>query len=366
MAQSNIQRTSETRITIPGYQALAFVDLMKTTWQVPAAELLGPLGLNEQQLEEPEARIPVEVMNALVERGRERSGEPAIGVYLGLKKRASNYGFVGLAAMHARTLRQALELIVEFSATVTTAMGVRFEVNGDRASLRLIENIEIGPVRDVVLLSMLIGMHQIGKALTGSDIPGTADIALPKPEYFERFADLLGEIRFDQPDTRVVFDAQYLDLPLVAADRGTLRLARQQCERLLLELQNGTTFVDCVRRLIAQPRGFRTLEEVASRLHLSPRTLRRKLANHGVGFAELIDDERRKQALFLLRSSDRSLQRVGEELGYATLPNFVRAFKRWTGQTPAAYRRSERAARASLPDARETPTVQSMTFTERI
>jgi AraC-like DNA-binding protein len=60
-----------------------------------------------------------------------------------------------------------------------------------------------------------------------------------------------------------------------------------------------------------------------------------------------------------LRWSDRSLSRVGEELGYATLPNFVRAFKRWTGRTPAAYRRSQRAAQ-------HTPAVDGLACTERV
>ncbi len=126
----------------------------------------------------------------------------------------------------------------------------------------------------------------------------------------------------------------------------------------------------CVRRLIARTGGFRTLEEVAERVQMSPRTLRRRLASYGVNFADLIDEERRKEAQLLLQSSDRSLRWVGEQLGYATLPNFVRAFKRWTGQTPAAYRRSVRPnrgeSRADLPPTAATPKLSAMKFTERI
>jgi AraC-like DNA-binding protein len=174
------------------------------------------------------------------------------------------------------------------------------------------------------------------------------------------------------PDTRIVFDASYLELPIVAADRAALRLARQQCERALAELHDGRNFVHCVKRLIARAGGFRTLEEVADRVHMSPRTLRRRLASYGVNFADLIDEERRNEAQLLLQSSDRSLRWVGEQLGYATLPNFVRAFKRWTGQTPAAYRRSARGdrsdpqSRAGLPSTTAAPKLSAMKFTERI
>ncbi|HKP58805.1 MAG TPA: AraC family transcriptional regulator [Polyangiales bacterium] len=320
---------------------LAFVDVMRSIG-VDGSQLLAALGLREQLLEEPGTRVPLEQMNALVALGRERSGEPGIGIYMGLRRRLSSYGFLGLAAMHARTLRQALELAVEFAPTVSTAVSLRFEEDGQVASLRLIENGDLAPVRDVVLIAMVMGLARIGATLTGRELRGHVCMALPKPDYYERFADQLFDVRFDQPDTRIVFEASSLELPLVTPDNATLRLARDQCERALTELQQGASFVDCVRRLIVDARGFRTLEQVAERLHLSPRTLRRRLATYNVSFADLIDGERRKQAQFLLRSSERELSWICEQLGYATLPNFVRAFKRWTGTTPAAYRRGLR------------------------
>jgi AraC-like DNA-binding protein len=344
LARSGERRDSgalERRHSVPGSHVLAFADVLRSLG-VDADELLASVGLHAQRLEEPGARIALREMNTLVALGRERSGEPGIGIYMGLQRRLSTYGFLGLAAMHARTLRQALELAVEFAPTVSTAVGLRFEADERLASLRLIENADLEPVRDVVLIAMSIGLTRIGATLTGREISGHACLALPKPIYYERFADQLFDARFDQPDTRIVFDARSLDLPLVNPDNATLRLARDQCERALAELQHGASFVDCVRRLIVDARGFRTLEQVAERLHLSPRTLRRRLAAYGVNFGDLIDGERQKQAEFLLRSSERELSWICEQLGYATLPNFVRAFKRWTGITPAAYRRNLR------------------------
>jgi hypothetical protein len=84
--------------------------------------------LDETRLEEPGARVPVEVMNALVVRGRARTGEPGI------------------------------------------------------------ENIELGEERDVVLLSMLIALMRIGHTLTGRELTGQAYVAMPRPAYYDRFA----------------------------------------------------------------------------------------------------------------------------------------------------------------------------------
>lgn len=327
--------------TLPGALALDFLDLMKG-FRVPAAALLEGLELTEAQLEEPNARVAVATMNQLIARGRERSGEPGIGVFMGLRRRLSNYGFLGLAAMHARTLRQAVELMVEFAPVVSTTITLRFEVDGKLASLQLIENVDLGPVRDVVLLSMLIGMQQMSFTLTGREPTGVVEIAVPKPIYYHRFVDVLASVVFDRPQTRLVFDSSFLDMPIAAADRATLRLARAQCEQLLARLVQSASFVDCVRRLIPQPEGFRTLEQVAALLGLSSRTLKRKLAGQSVSFSEMVESERHERAQFLLRWSEQPLEQVAQQLGYATLPNFIRAFKRWSGETPAVYRRANR------------------------
>ena len=73
------------------------------------------------------------------------------------------------------------------------------------------------------------------------------------------------------------------------------------------------------------------------------------LAEQRTSFADLVDQERQKKALRLLSTShlDLALEEVAAQLGYSTVSNFVRAFHRWTGQTPAAYRRSMRESRGS-------------------
>jgi AraC-like DNA-binding protein len=275
-----------------------------------------------------------------------------------LRRRVSNYGFLGLAAMHARTLGQAIELMVEFAPVVSTACTLRFEVDAKLASLQLVENVDMGGVRDVVLLSMLLGMQQMSHTLTGREPTGVVEIALPRPAYYERFADVLASVRFDRPQTRIVFDASSLELPLAAADRAALRLARAQCEQLLSRLEQGASFVDCVRRLISQPEGFRTLEQVAALLGLSSRTLKRRLASLDASFSELVEAERHERAKFLLRWSEQPLEQVAQQLGYSTLPNFSRAFKRWSAQTPAAYRRANRVDSMNAPAAQ--PGLQPM------
>ncbi len=173
---------------------------------------------------------------------------------------------------------------------------------------------------------------------------GIAELAIPEPDYYPRFAHIAPTLRFGHPETRLIFDAAVLDLPLATADRAALRLAREQCERELESLGFDTEIGERVRRALSTDDGFRSLGEVASELHVSRRTLTRRLVAQGLSFSEILEQERRDRALLLLRSRE-SLETIGERLGYSTLPNFIRAFQRWTGMTPAAYRR--RFARGS-------------------
>lgn len=343
---------------VPGAQVLQLVELL-SFWRIEPNVLLAGSGLDATMLEEPEARVPIETMNMLVRRARTLTGEPALGIFLGLRRRVSMYGFLGFAMMSASTLGEALELAVRFSSTISTALVLRLQVEGGLAALRFEEQCDPGDVRDVAVLALIVGLDQIGKALTGCDVPGEAHLAIPRPAYADRFPDLLAHARFDQPVTQLVFDAKHLDQPLVTPDRAGLRLARRQCERALCDLGLDGALLDRVRSLISSPDGVRSLEQVADNLHVSARTLKRRLAAQGVTFSELVDQERRQRAQLLLISSSLSLADITERLGYSTVPNFARAFRRWTGQTPSAYRREQRRPRPAPQATARPPTARS-------
>jgi AraC-like DNA-binding protein len=102
---------------------------------------------------------------------------------------------------------------------------------------------------------------------------------------------------------------------------------------------SGEDLLGRVRALLSAGGTF-GLVDVAQALHVSPRTLRRRLSDHGVTFHALVSDARRTEAIRLLRHSVLTVEQIGEQLGYADAGNFCRAFKRWTGQTPGTYRAS--------------------------
>jgi AraC-like DNA-binding protein len=338
---SNPNAEAGTEPGFPGSQVLQLLDLLRH-WRIDAAELLKETELSVTGLEEPNARVPLPVYNQLISRARKLTGEPALGIFMGLQRRVSMYGFLGFAAMSASTLGEVMELAVRYSPTVSTAVKLSLHREGELVALRVEECCDPGDCRDVAVFALIIGMSQMGRALTGREVAGEAHLAIPRPDYADRFSELLTRVRFDQPVTQLVFDAKALELPLVAPDRAGLRLAREQCERALRDQGLDGGIVERVRSLVATPQGMLSLDEVAARLRMSARTLKRRLAAQGSSFSELLEQERCQRARLLLGSSQLTLLEITERLGYSTLPNFARAFRRWTGETPAAYRRAAR------------------------
>jgi AraC-like DNA-binding protein len=331
--------TSEQR-GLPANHALHVVEFVRR-YGFPDRELLADLGLSRDDLADPHLTVPLPDAVALIERARTLTGEPALGFYLGLQMSASVHGYLGFAAMSAPTLRDALELVVQYAPIRTTLLGLRLDVTTTDAAIVVEELADLGSARDVVVIALLVGLWQIGNVLLGREVrDSTVDFVFPEPDYYARFKHTNPRARFERSANRLVFDPRLLDAPLVSADPASLRLAKDQCERLLDASSSRSPVVERVRRLVLRrDTGVRSFEELAAAMHLSPRTLRRRLATAKVSFSQLLEEARRDKALLLLRSPELTPKDVAERVGYSDVANFTRAFRRWTGRTPAAYRR---------------------------
>ena len=340
-------RTSDTRAAdrdrLPAIHALHLAELV-ARWEVAPNMLLRGTGLAKSDLRRPGQRLSVATMERLVERARSLTREPALGIYFGLQMRISWLGFLGLAAMTSQNVRQALELATRFLPTLTGALALDLEIDGKKASLVIQERADFGAARDAIVLALVVGIWQLGCTLTGRRLSGSVDVAMPEPPYFARFRGVApGAIRFDRPAHRFVFDAETLQLPFASADPVALALTREQCERELDALGFAGSLRQRVGALALHGGGgARSLADIAAQLHVSSRTLKRRLAELGTSYSQILDAERKRRALALLRDTTLPLEEIAERLGYSDVANFGRAFRRLTGRTPGAVRRRAR------------------------
>lgn len=309
---------------------------------VKSEDLLAGTGLTIDALKDPGTRLPLPMCADLVDRARRLTRDPALALTMGLRMKLSWHGFLGFAAMTASTPREALAIAEQFSTTRTSAFALSTHVEGTLASMVLEERVPLGALREFAVLLLLVGIARIAFELSGRLIEGTAEFAFPEPPYLREALARLppGTMRFERPSHRLVFDASVLELPLKHADPAAMQLARRQCDRELAALAEGEGFVGRVRRDIAvrEERAPASVEAVARSLGVSTRTLKRRLAEHGTSFTEVTDGVRRQRALLLLDDRRLSVGEVADRLYYSDVANFTRAFRRWTGTTPAMFR----------------------------
>jgi AraC-like DNA-binding protein len=148
-------------------------------------------------------------------------------------------------------------------------------------------------------------------------------------------------VRFGRPLTKLVFDASVLTLPLVGADPALGSLLERQAAELLADSPRRGAFAGRVRSLIKEglPGGEARMDSVCRRLGVSARTLQRKLREEGTSFQELLEETQRALAEFYLRKPGVAICEISYSLGFAQPSAFHRAFRRWTGLTPKAFRR---------------------------
>ena len=324
---------------LPGAYVNELIELT-ARWHVRPEELLDGLPVTVTQLADPTTKVPLRVCEAIVARAFQLTHEPALAVHIGLQMRLSSHGFLGFAAMTAGSVREALDLAVRFASTRTSAIGLSLYIEGDTASLVIEEKTPLGTLRETLVIALLVGIWQLGRALTGKLLDGSGECAFGEPAYV-RSLPYHTRLRFDCPNHRLVFPASELAIPLVTADPVATRLAREQCERELAALVDAG-LPGRVRTAITSRAEAPSLPAIARELRMSPRTLKRKLAEHGTTFSAIRDDMRRQRALLLLDNRGLSVGEIAARLGYSELPNFTRAFRKWTGVTPIAYRERSR------------------------
>jgi AraC-like DNA-binding protein len=330
--------------SIPISYARQLVELC-ARWHVTPAELMADTALAKLDLNSADTRVSPLEFNLLVARALRLTGEPALGYHFGLHLKLSAHGFLGYAVMTSATLGEALALTGKFFTTRSGALSFSFFIEEETAVVQIDSTVDVAAPFAFPYESLLVGFCHAGAYITGeSSLHAEIWIDFPEPAYYEACANLLPcPIRYGKPLNQLRFPAELLQRPLIMADATASKLASEQCERELVALSS-QPLVSRVRALLSEDIGaMPDLNTVAGRCCMSARSLKRKLAEHGVSFSELAADIRRDEAQLLLAEGRLSIEQIAGRLGYRDPANFTRAFKAWTRETPRQYREHVRS-----------------------
>ncbi|MBL8348159.1 MAG: AraC family transcriptional regulator [Rubrivivax sp.] len=315
---------------------------------VDAKALMTEAGFDPAWLHDAEARMPLAVEECLWNGAAARTGDPLFGLRAAQSLRPGAFDVLDYAVRTAPDLRSALQRLVRYNRLVHDLATFDLVPRGETLRVEHRFDGATRPCRqaaEFTLASIVVVASQIG----GEPVQALAvEFAHAAPEGgVEPFRQVFGvPPRFGAPVSCVVLAREVVDRPVPAADPGLSRIVMAHAEQLLAALAAARPAKDeriaaQVSRQLAEgmAHGPMTLGQVAQRLHLSERSLQRRLDAEGTRFADLLDEVRRELALRYIADERLALGEVAYLLGFAEPSPFHRAFKRWTGKTPAAARR---------------------------
>lgn len=266
-----------------------------------------------------------------------------LGLGSGPPSRPGTFAMMCHASLGCRDLGAAIRRGVAFYGLFPGGPDLALEVAGDEA--RFTVRNDLARDEERFLTECLLAIwHRLCSWLIGRRIPlAYTDFAYPPPPHEDEYAVLFDcPVRFGAGRTGAVFAAHWLSAPLVRDEPALDAMLRRAPFDLLSRPEYGTTVAEQVRRALAQelrasPR-LPALGEVAARLAVSPATLRRRLQQDGTSFQQLKDQVRRDAAIAGLAEGGEPIAELAARLGFSEDTAFHRAFRRWTGTTPGAYR----------------------------
>lgn len=318
----------------PIAEQLRASDVDVDTWRqrngVSAAELAEPFGV-----------LPYPTFRLLVLDALASAREPALGLFVGRRLVASTHGIVGAAAVSSSTVRQALDVVERFSRLRSSLMTVSHEIGAHEGRVIFTEVLPLGDIQRSLFEAIVLSVKNVLDEITMGACQ-VYEVAFPfeEPEYAALARDIFGcQVHYGQDWAGFCAPAAVLDVPLKLADRAAFEEAERICQRELERIAAHETMSARVRRLLLEHQGrFPSLQVISRMLHMTPRTLHRRLLEEGTSFREQLESVRHTLATEHLRSGRFSMEEIAYRLGYTDLANFRRAFKRWEGVAPSAYR----------------------------
>ena len=309
-------------------------------------EVLAEVGYDLTLFDDPDNRITYTARNHLFAHCVTRTSCQHLGLLIGRQTGLDSLGMVGLLVKYSPDVGTALRNLVRCLHLHVRGAVTSLETDGDTASLSY-EIYQPGVEATTQIGDGAVAiMYNIMRTLCGPDWkPAEVRFAHRKPDDVRPFRQFFrSPLRFDTEQNAVVFAADWLDLRLTEADPELRRLLQQQIDAL--EVTYGDDLPGQVRSVLrtALLTGHARSDQVAALFSIHSRSLSRRLKGFGTSFQELLDEGRFEIARQMLEDTRMEVSQIAMTLDYADASAFTRAFRRWSGTTPAQWREDRKTA----------------------
>lgn len=251
---------------------------------------------------------------------------------------------VGQVLMSSANLQEALCYLQRYHPLLSVCLNITPFTQGDKINLHF-EHLYPPGIHEVlrwfVSEALLTSVVRQAEWLTGKQLPLVRiglPYAAPKHAHLYR-SEFACEVDFDAPTHQLVFDAHYLDYPILTANAELCALKARHCDAALRRRHQHFTFATRVKTRLAETYPvFPTIEEMAEQFHTSRSCLYRRLQEEHTSYQQLVNEIKREASLSLLRETMMTVGEISEKLGFSDASSFRRAFKNWTGMQPSSVR----------------------------
>jgi AraC-like DNA-binding protein len=302
------------------------------------------IGLSDADVEADEVPATESMIDAALEGAADALSEPHLSLRLPAALPLRRYGPAELAARSASTLRQAMGRLSQYASLVHPAVACTLEpLEGEVLWVQRTPSRPRGAGLHVQQYALAYVLT-LARRDTGGDVtPLRAWFSHARPPDLAPVHRFFGtrELSFGCEDSGFALSAGTLELPIRTGDPRLLVTADDLARAALRAQPRITELAAGVaqRVEVLLPRGA-TMGAIADAMHMSARTLQRRLEAEGESFSEIVDGVRERLARRWLADPGRTISEVAYGLGFSDLAAFSRAFKRWTGKPPGAWRRS--------------------------
>ncbi|HKU38638.1 MAG TPA: AraC family transcriptional regulator [Polyangiales bacterium] len=305
---------------------------------VSRVQFLQALNLPAARLEETDARVKRADLYAYCETALDVTADPAFGLHWAESVTSNTFNLVAQLLAHAATLRHAFQMLFKYGDLITDQLNLRLIEADDRVELRVDSARGAPPrVRRISAEMTTLGMLKMLRDFSPRAEIRAVNFSYAAPDYRSEYTRLFeGLERFEQPSTGIVFDRELMELASPYRDESLQRTLRELAERRAAAIRPRRSYVPRVREALLQhgmPHRV-AMEKVADQLHLSLRSLHRRLADEGRPFSSIASEASAIVAQRMLGEEQRTIQETARAMGFRNVTSFHRAFKRWTGTTP--------------------------------
>ncbi len=299
--------------------------------------------ISARQILQPDARITAAQMEIISDHAMRELDDEALG-WFDRRLPWGSYGMLARASLSAPTLGVAMKRWCRHHGLLTSDIALQLLIEDETAELALQEQRDFGPLREFCQVSLMRNFIGVASWLIDSRIPvQAAAFAWASPPHADVYATLFpAPASFGAPMTRLQMDARYFALPLRRDDKALNQMLQHPLPLMVQPYRRDRLLLDRARRLLHTPENLTdNAQALANKLHVSVRTLHRQLQEQGHSLQNLKNEARRNQATDLLMRTRQPIKQVALAAGFLNEKSFTRAFKGWTGLTPAAFRASQ-------------------------